>query len=45
MSFSDQSGAQPRRINVHNHHMPPALVEPMKKAKLGHPAQFGWTPQ
>ncbi|MEA2906407.1 MAG: 6-methylsalicylate decarboxylase [Alphaproteobacteria bacterium] len=45
MSFSDQSGAQPRRINVHNHHMPPALVEPMKKAKLGHPAQSGWTPQ
>jgi predicted TIM-barrel fold metal-dependent hydrolase len=33
------------RINVHHHHSPPSLIEPMRKANLGHPPQFTWTPQ
>jgi predicted TIM-barrel fold metal-dependent hydrolase len=33
------------RINVHHHHTPPSLIEPMQKAGLGIPLQFNWTPQ
>jgi predicted TIM-barrel fold metal-dependent hydrolase len=35
----------PRRINVHHHLTPPTLLEPMRKARVGSPLLYSWTPQ
>jgi 6-methylsalicylate decarboxylase len=36
---------RPSRINVHHHPTPPSLLEPMRKAAVGSPLQYSWTPQ
>jgi len=38
-------GAARRRIDIHHHLSPPTHLETLKKAKLGSPPTFAWTPQ